>query len=35
MGNDIVLFGGSRGRKWQNSIVVLDTDRYHPCGPGM
>ena len=26
-GKDIVIFGGSRGRKWQNNVTVLDVDR--------
>ena len=25
----VVVFGGVRGRKWQNSLHVLDTERWH------
>ncbi|CAM9821267.1 unnamed protein product, partial [Choristocarpus tenellus] len=29
IGKDLVVFGGVRGRKWQNKISVLDTERWH------
>ncbi|CAN0479414.1 unnamed protein product, partial [Ectocarpus sp. 12 AP-2014] len=28
-GTDLVVFGGVRGRKWQNNVAVLDTERWH------
>jgi len=28
-GNEIVIFGGSRGRGWQNNVCVLDVERWH------
>lgn len=27
VGDDVIFFGGSRGRKWATNVVVLDTDR--------
>lgn len=29
IGNDLIVFGGVRGRKWQNNVAVLDTERWH------
>ncbi|CAM9790311.1 unnamed protein product [Ectocarpus sp. 4 AP-2014] len=29
IGTDLVVFGGVRGRKWQNNVAVLDTERWH------
>ena len=28
-GSEIVIFGGSRGRGWQNNVCVLDVERWH------
>jgi hypothetical protein len=34
IGNDVVvMFGGSRGRKWQANLAVLDTNRWHWRNP--
>ncbi|CAM9733556.1 unnamed protein product, partial [Discosporangium mesarthrocarpum] len=29
VGKDLIVFGGVRGRKWQNKVSVLDTERWH------
>ncbi|TFJ80489.1 hypothetical protein NSK_008230 [Nannochloropsis salina CCMP1776] len=32
-GKEIVVFGGSRGRGWQNNVCVLDVERWHWRAP--
>ena len=33
VGQDLIVFGGSRGRGWQNNVCVLDVERWHWRAP--